>query len=193
VRQELTADVLENARSLGVEVRNGKGTTFGLELKGVANIAVIAGLTPFTKGGWGTVRDEGLQLPFLLKRIGRAEHGHRGLVFEAQGRGRVWQDGSATCKGSAKAMHGKTELFEQGQAVLCQAGGSHGLTSFGIKWMEMVIPPSQMESHRSNPPAHGGLEPCLKWRHANNAVWIFFKSNDVYLRRKCVHPLAGGL
>src|SRR5437016_2226930 len=49
MRCQLAADLFQYARRSGVEVKDRKGATFSLDLKGVANSAIVPCLTPHTE------------------------------------------------------------------------------------------------------------------------------------------------
>ena len=89
LRHELAAELFENARRLGVEVQNGEGAALGLELEGVTDAAVVAGLTPLAEGCWGAALHQRLQKLLLFEDPRRPQHRELGLVSEAEGEGLV--------------------------------------------------------------------------------------------------------
>jgi hypothetical protein len=96
---------------LWVEVQDGEGATFGLELEGVAD-ALAAGLTP-AEGCWGAALHQRLQELLLFEGPRRTQHRELGLVLEAEGEGLVGHQRSPAREGRAQAMDRVTETFQQ--------------------------------------------------------------------------------
>src|SRR5262245_51331426 len=113
LRHELTADLFENARRLGIEVQDGEGATLGLELEGVTDAAVVAGLTPLAEGCWGAALHQRLQELLLFEDPQRTPHRDLGFVLEAQGEGLVGQQRAPAREGRAQTMDRVTEIFQQ--------------------------------------------------------------------------------
>jgi hypothetical protein len=113
LRHELAVDLLENARRLWVEVKDGEGAALGLELEGVTDVAVVAGLTPLAEGCWGAALDQRLQELLLFEDPRRAQHRQLSLVLEAEGEGLVGHQRSPAREGRAQAMDRVTEVFQQ--------------------------------------------------------------------------------
>jgi hypothetical protein len=113
LRHELAADLFENARRLGVEVQDGEGAALGLELEGVADAAVIAGLTPLAEGCRGAAPHQRLQELLLFEGPRRTQHRELGLVSEAKGEGLVGHQRSPARERRAQAMDRVTQIFQQ--------------------------------------------------------------------------------
>src|SRR5262249_979392 len=60
-RQEVAADLLEKPRRLRVEVQHGEGTALGVELEGMTDAAIVAGLTPLAEACRGAAPHQRLQ------------------------------------------------------------------------------------------------------------------------------------
>jgi hypothetical protein len=113
LRHELAADLFENARRLGIEVQDREGVTLGLELEGITDAAVVAGLTPLAKGGWGAALHQRLQELLLFVDPRRTQHWELGLVSEAQGEGLAGHQRPPARERRAQAMDRVTEIFQQ--------------------------------------------------------------------------------
>src|SRR5207302_7343396 len=89
LRHEFPADLFEKARRLWVEVQDGEGAALGLELEGVTDAVVVAGLTPLAEGCWGAALYQRLQKLLLFEDPRCTQHRELGLVSEAEGEGLV--------------------------------------------------------------------------------------------------------
>src|SRR5262245_45613453 len=113
LRHELPADLLENARRLWVEGQDREGAALGLELEGVTDAAVVAGLTPLAEGCWGATLQQRLQELLLFEDPRRTQHRELGVVSEAEGEGLVGHQRPAARERRAQAMDCVTEVFQQ--------------------------------------------------------------------------------
>ena len=129
LRHELAADLLENARRLGVEVQDGEGAALGLELEGVTDAAVVAGLTPLAEGCWGAALHQRPQELLLFEDPRRTQHRELSLVSEAEGEGLVGHQRAPARKGRAQAMDRVTEIVQQRLFVLHNSGCLHSVHS----------------------------------------------------------------
>jgi len=98
---------------LGVEVQDGEGAALGLELEGVTDAAVVAGLTPLAEGCWGAALKQRLQELLLFEDPWRTQHWEPGVVLEAEGEGLVGHQRSPAHERRAQAMDRITEIFQQ--------------------------------------------------------------------------------
>src|SRR2546425_4524870 len=142
LRHEGAADLLEQARGLGVEVLDGEGATLGVELKGMTDAAVVAGAPPLAEGGRGAAPHQRLQELLLVEDPRGTQHRELGLVWEAEGQGLVGHQRSSAREGRVQAMDRVTELFQEGGAGLGHSGDSHGLHSLRKPGFQATILPS---------------------------------------------------
>ena len=94
-------------------MQDGEGAALGLELQGITDAAVVAGLTPLAEGGWGAALHQRLQELLLFEDPRRTQHREPGLILEAKGERLVGQQRSPAREGRAQAMDRVTETFQQ--------------------------------------------------------------------------------
>src|SRR5882724_6354692 len=69
MRCQLAADLFQYASRRGVEVKDRKGTTFRLDLEGIANGAIVPCLTPHTERRRRAAFDQRLEKPLLVEDV----------------------------------------------------------------------------------------------------------------------------
>jgi hypothetical protein len=84
MRHQLAADLFKYARRSGVEVKDRKGTTFSLDLEGIANSAIVPCLTPQTERRRRAALDQRPEEPLLFESVLRAQHSDLGIVWETE-------------------------------------------------------------------------------------------------------------
>ena len=85
MRRQLAADLFQYASRRGVEVKDRKGATFRLDLKGIANGAIVPCLTSHTERRHRASLDQRLEKPLLFEGVFRAQYRDLSIVWEAEG------------------------------------------------------------------------------------------------------------
>src|SRR5258708_19500131 len=83
MRRQLAADLFQYASRRGVEVKDRKGTTFRLDLEGIANGAIVPCLTSHTERRHRAALDQRLEKPLLFEGVFRAQYRDLSIVWEA--------------------------------------------------------------------------------------------------------------
>ena len=117
MRRQLAADLFQYARRSGVEVKDGKGVTFSLELKGIADGAVVPSLSPHAERRRRAALDQRIEKPLLFECVRRAHHWDLGIVSEAESDRLFGHKRTTARERCAKAMHGVAEIFQQRSLV----------------------------------------------------------------------------
>ena len=119
---QLATDLFKYSGSRGVEVKDRKSATFRLDLEGIANGTIVAGLTPHTERRHRAALNQRPEKSLLFEGVFRAQHRDLGIVWEAEGDRMFWHERTATCERCVQAMHCVAETFQQCALVFCPAG-----------------------------------------------------------------------
>ena len=103
-------------------MKDRESAPFRLDLEGIANGAIVPGLTPHTECRHRATLDQRLEKPFLFERVFRALHRDLGIVREAERERLFGHECTAARKRCAQAMHRAAETFQQCALVFCTAG-----------------------------------------------------------------------
>src|ERR1700688_2136815 len=98
MRRQLAADLFQDARRSGVEVKDRKGATFSLDLEGIANGAIVPGLTSHAERRRRAAFDQRLEKPLLVEDVLRAYHSNLGIVWETESRRLFGHERTAACE-----------------------------------------------------------------------------------------------
>jgi hypothetical protein len=119
---QLAADLFKYARRSGVEVKDRKGATFSLDLKGIANGAIVPCLTPDTERRRRAAFEQRPEKPLLFEGDLRAQHSDLGIVWETESDRLFGQERTAARERCVQAMHCVAETFQQRSRVFRTAG-----------------------------------------------------------------------
>jgi hypothetical protein len=122
MRRQLAADLFKYSRRSGVEVKDRKGATFSLELKGIADGAVVPSLSPHAERRRRAALDQRLKKPLLFECVPRAQHRDLGIVSEAERDRLFGHKRTAARERCVHAMHCVAEIFQQRSLVFRTAG-----------------------------------------------------------------------
>jgi len=103
-------------------VKGRKGATFRLDLEGIANGAIVPGLTPHTERRHRAALDQRPEKPLLFEGVFRAQHRDLSIVWEAEGDRLFGHERTAARERCTQAMHCAAETFQQCAVVFCTAG-----------------------------------------------------------------------
>ena len=103
-------------------MKDGKGATLSLDLKGIADGAVVPRLTPHAERRHSAAIDQRPEKTLLFEGVPRAQHGDLGLVSEAEGNRLFGHERTTARKGRAHAMDCMVETFQQRSLVVRIAG-----------------------------------------------------------------------
>jgi hypothetical protein len=109
--------LLKYARLSGVEVKNREGAILSLDLEGIADRAVVSGLTPLAEWRWFATGDQGAEKLLLFESVLRARHGELSLVREADGNRMFEYERTTAREWRVKTMHCVAETFQQRSLV----------------------------------------------------------------------------
>jgi hypothetical protein len=115
-------DLFKYARRSGIEVKERKGTTFSLDLKGIADGVVVPSLTPHAERRRRAALDQRPEKPLLFEGVPRAQHRDLGIVWEAEGDRLFGHERTTACERCAQAMHCVLETYQQRSLVFRTAG-----------------------------------------------------------------------
>jgi len=99
-----------------------KSAIFRLDLKGIANSAIVPGLTPQTERRLCAALDQRAEKPLLFEGVSRAYDRDLGVVWKAEGDRLVGHERTAACERCAKPMHCVAQIFQQRSLVFRAAG-----------------------------------------------------------------------
>jgi len=97
----------------GVEVKDRKGAPFRLDLEGIANGAIVPGLTPHTERRHRAALDQRPEKPLLFEGVFRTQHRDLSIVWEVDGDRLFGHERTAARERCTQAMHGTAETFQQ--------------------------------------------------------------------------------
>jgi hypothetical protein len=103
-------------------VKDGKGATLSLELEGIADGAVVPGLSPYAERRCRAALNQRPEEPLLFEGVPRASHRDSGLVWEAEGDRLFGHERTTAREGRAKAVHCVAETFQQRSLAVRIAG-----------------------------------------------------------------------
>jgi hypothetical protein len=95
--------------------------------RGIANGAIVPGLTPHTERRHRAALDQRPEKPLLFEGVFRAQHRDLSIVWEVDGDRLFGHERTAARERCTQAMHCTAETFQQGSLVFRTAGGCHDL------------------------------------------------------------------
>ena len=99
-----------------------KGATFRLDLEGIANGAIVPGLTPHTERRHRAALDQRPEKPLLFEGVFRAQHRDLSIVWEAEGDRLFGHERTTARERCTQAMHRVLKTFQERSLVFRSAG-----------------------------------------------------------------------